>query len=369
MSPERDARHLVRPHLLAMPGYEPVEPIDVLAQRLGIPEERIVKLDGNENPYGPSPKVSAALAGFHYYHLYPDPNQTHVRAAVARYIGADPAQVMLGNGSDELLTIVCTMFISPGDAIVNAPPTFGMYDFLGRSAQARIIEVARREDFSLDVPTIEDALSQGAKLLFLASPNNPTGNSLPRDQLQRLLRHRAIIVLDEAYAEFSGESAVDLVHSHDNLIVVRTFSKWAGLAGLRAGYAIFPPALVNVAWKVKVPYSLNAAAERAVLASLEDCDRLKRHVSLIVAERERLCQLLATIPWLRPYPSEANFVLCEVRGASARDVRDLLRQRGVLVRFFDVPALRNCLRISVGRPEHTDRLIEALEEIGVAVGK
>lgn len=364
-----DARRLVRPHLAGMPGYEPVEPIDVAARRLGIPEDQIAKLDGNENPYGPSPKVVAALASYPYYHIYPDPAQRRVRDAVARYVGVSPEQVVLGNGSDELLALVCTMFVSPGDIVVNAPPTFGMYEFLARVAEARLVEAPRKEDFSLDVAAVEAALDQGAKLLFLASPNNPTGDSLPREHLERLLRHGSIVVLDEAYAEFSGESAVDLVHSRDNLIVVRTFSKWAGLAGLRAGYAVFPPSLVDIAWKVKVPYSLSAAAERAVLASLDDSGLLKRHVGLIVAERERMRELLAQVSWLRPYPSEANFILCEIRGLDARKVRDELRRKGVFVRYFDLPALRNCLRISVGKPEHTDRLVDALLEIGESVGK
>jgi histidinol-phosphate aminotransferase len=328
-----------------------------------------VKLDGNENPYGPSARVAAALGHYEYFHIYPDPNQAWVRDAVARYIKADPEQIILGNGSDELLALACTMFISPGDTMVNAPPTFGMYGFLGQVSGARLVEVPRTEDFQLDLPAVEAALVNGAKLLFLASPNNPSGNSLPREQLERLLRHGAVVVVDEAYAEFSGESAVDLIQSHDNLIVVRTFSKWAGLAGLRAGYAIFPRALADIAWKVKVPYSLSIAAERAVLASLEDTDILKRHVSLIVAERERLTERLAELPWLRPYSSEANFVLCEVRGLPSRDVRDRLRQRGVFVRYFDTPGLRNCLRISVGKPEHTARLMDALREIGEAVGK
>jgi len=352
-----------------MPGYEPVEPIDVVARRLGLPEDQIAKLDGNENPYGPSPKVLAALASYAYYHIYPDPAQRRVREAVARYAGVSPEQVILGNGSDELLALVCTMFVSPGDAVVNVPPTFGMYEFLARVSEARLVQVPRKEDFSLDLPAVETALAQGAKLLFLASPNNPTGDPVPREHLERLLQQGSIVVLDEAYAEFSGESAVDLVQARDNLIVVRTFSKWAGLAGLRAGYAVFPPSLVDIAWKVKVPYSLSAAAERAVLASLEDSDLLKRHVGLIVAERERMRERLAQIPWLRPFPSEANFILCEVRGLEARKVRDELRRKGIFVRHFDIPVLRNCLRISVGKPEHTDRLVDALLEIGESVGK
>jgi histidinol-phosphate aminotransferase len=175
--------------------------------------------------------------------------------------------------------------------------------------------------------------------------------------------HDAMIVVDEAYAEFTGESFVPMVEEHDNLIVVRTFSKWAGLAGMRAGYAVFPPALAEIVWNTKVPFNLTVSAEQAILASLEDRDWLQKNVALIVAERERLFSRLSDLPWLRPYPSHGNFVLCEVRGPNAQDVRDRLAEQGIMVRYFDSPGLRNCIRISVGKPEHTDRVIDALKAL------
>jgi histidinol-phosphate aminotransferase len=363
MSPKRDTLHLVRPHLAAMAGYKPMDAIDVVAQKLGLRVEQIVKLDGNENPYGPSPKVAEALSTYGFYHLYPDPEQRRVREAVAEYVGADPSQIVLGNGSDDLLNICAMLFLSPGDTLVNAPPTFGVYSYLGHVFDANTVQVERNEDFSLDVPALESALDRGGKLLYIASPNNPTGNSLPRDQLERLVAHDAMIVVDEAYAEFTGETFGPLVAEHDNLIVVRTFSKWAGLAGLRAGYGVFPPALAEIVWNTKVPFNLTVTAEQAILASLEDRDWLYKNVALIVAERERLFSRLSDLPWLRPYPSHGNFILCEVRGLNARDVRDLLADQGIMIRYFDVPGLRNCIRISVGKPQHTDRVIDALKAL------
>ena len=354
---------LVQPHLREMPAYEPVEPVDVMARRLGIPESEIVKLDGNENLYGPSPLVAQALAAYEYYHIYPDPAQWKIREAVAQYVAVEAAQVVFGVGSDELLSILAQIVLAPGDTIVTAPPTFGMYEFLGHIRDADVVNIPRQEDFNLDLPAMEKATSS-AKMVFLASPNNPTGNPLPREQLTTLLRHRALVVVDEAYAEFAGESAVDLVAKHDNLVVVRTFSKWAGLAGLRTGYAVVARALVDLIWRVKVPYNLSVAAEQAILVTLEDREALMRNVALIVAERERMGEELRAIPWLRPYPSTANFILCDVAGIPAREVRDDLRSRGILIRYFDSPMLRNCIRISVGKPEHTVRLIKALKEIG-----
>ncbi len=364
-----DIRSLVRPHLLKMPGYEPVEPIDVMAQRLGLPPDQISKLDGNENAYGPSPKVAERLAAYQHYHIYPDPRQRAVREAIGAYVGAPWEQIVLGTGSDEILDLAAQLFISPGDTLVNCPPTFGVYDFLGEVYNARTVTVPRNEDFTLDLPALEDVLRSGAKLLYIASPNNPTGNLFPREQLLRILEHPVAVVVDEAYAEFAGESAVDLIAGHGNLIVARTFSKWAGLAGLRAGYAVIPPDLVDTVWKVKVPYNLSVASEQAILASLEDKDLLLDNVRKIVAERDRMFAALQEMPFLRPYPSAGNYILCEVRGVPARDVRDGLRQKGILIRYFDSPGLRNCVRISIGLSKDTDRVIAAMEEIGASVGK
>jgi histidinol-phosphate aminotransferase len=363
-------RDLVRPHLVEMPGYDPVEPIDVMAKRLGLPEDRIVKLDANENPYGPAPGVAEALGKFPWYHIYPDPLQTKVRDAVAGYAGVEPGQVVFGNGSDELLNLAAQLFLSPGDTLINVPPTFGVYDFLGRVYDANVVSVPRTEDFALDWDSLERALDNGAKLMFLASPNNPTGNMPPREQVERILQHDIALVVDEAYTEFSGQTFADMLAEHDNLIIVRTFSKWAGLAGLRAGYGLLPPSLADVVWRAKVPYNLGVAQEVAILASLEEVDWLKGNVQLIVEERERMTQKLAELQWLRPFPSEANFVLCEIRGdrIGGRDLKYELQKRGILIRYYESPGLRNCIRISVGKPDHTDRLIQALAEIGAVNG-
>lgn len=364
-----EIKSLIRPHLVGIPGYAPVEPIDVVARRLGLRPEEISKLDGNENLYGASPKVAERLARFDQYHIYPDPAQRAMREAIGAYIGADPEQIMLGTGSDEMLDLTARLFVSPGETVVNCPPSFGMYEFLASVYNARLVGVPRNEDFTLDMAAVESALAAGAKLMYLASPNNPTGNVLPRDQLLRLLEYPVAIVIDEAYAEFAGETSVSLVSERENLIVVRTFSKWAGLAGLRAGYAVMPPALAEVAWNVKIPYNQSVSSEQAILASLEDKDLLLERVRMIVEERERLFGLLQGLPFLRPFPSTANFILCEVRGVPAKDVRDRLRERGILIRYFDSAGLRNCVRVSVGLAKDTDRVVDALKEVGATIGK
>jgi histidinol-phosphate aminotransferase len=368
-----DLTRLLRPDLLAMEGYEPIEPTDVLAEALGIPPERVVKLDGNENPYGPSPRALAALADARSYHIYPDPQQRKVRRALAAYLGVDEELVVAGSGSDELIDLVLRATLSPpagggsasdgGEGVIDCPPTFGMYSFSTSVCGGQVMEVPRREDFSLDLPGIEEAAGRGAKVIFVASPNNPTGNAVSPREVEALLGLGLLVVVDEAYVEFGGESLVSRVPERERLVVLRTFSKWAGLAGLRAGYGVFPPALASLLLRIKPPYNLNVAAQVAVLASLEDVDLLRERVASLVRERERLYRELARVPFLRPYPSQANFLLCRVEGLEARWLRDRLAEKGIFVRHFDTPLLRGYLRISVGLPEHTDALLRALKEL------
>jgi histidinol-phosphate aminotransferase len=358
-----DVTSLLRHDLLAIEGYEPIEPIDVLAEALGIPPEQVVKLDGNENPYGPSPKALAALADARSYHIYPDPLQRKVRRALAAYVGVDEELIVAGAGSDELIDLVLRATLSPGDGVINCVPTFGMYSFSTSVCGGRVMDVPRREDFTLDLPDIEEAVGQGAKVIFIASPNNPTGNVVSFREVEALLDLGLLVVVDEAYVEFGGESLVSQVPERERLVILRTFSKWAGLAGLRAGYGVLPPALASLLLRIKSPYNLNVAAQVAVLASLDDLGVLRERVASLVAERERLYEGLGHIPFLRPYASEGNFLLCRVEGLEARWVRDRLAERGIFVRYFDTPLLRGHLRISVGLPEHTDALLRALGDL------
>jgi histidinol-phosphate aminotransferase len=351
-----------------MPGYEAIEPPDQLARRLDIPPERIVKLDGNENPYGPSPKALRALAEYRDYHIYPDPLQREAREALSRFLRIPFEQIVLGTGSDEIMDLVLRAFLAPGDGVINCPPTFGMYPFLTRVAGARLIEVPRRDDFSLDLAATR-AVAGEAKVIFVASPNNPTGNVISQADLDALLATGLVVVVDEAYVEFAGSgSFAGRVAEGANLIVLRTFSKWAGLAGLRVGYGIFPPSVAELVLKIKQPYNLNVAAQAAMLASLADIELLQERVRLLVAEREELSRALAGVSYLEPLPSQANFILCRIDGIDAGKLQGELRQRGIMVRRPDSPVLHNCLRISVGLPEHRRALIEALNQIGGSRG-
>ncbi len=366
-----DVRRLIRPDLLELPGYVAIEPTDVLARRMGIDASDVIKLDGNENPFGPSPKALEAIRAEPAYHIYPDPDQRAAREAIAGYVGADTDRIVCGLGSDDLIDLIMRAVLSPRDGVINCPPTFGMYPFSTEVAGGRIVDVPRQESFALDLDAIVVASSQGAKAIFLASPNNPTGNLLSPPEIDRLLALPLLVVIDEAYIEFAGRehSSVSLVAEHGNLVVLRTFSKWAGLAGLRAGYGVMSPALASVLMTIKQPYNLNVAASDAVVAAIADRDLLDERACRICGTRAKLTEALAAVLWLTPYPSDANFILCRLDGLDAVEVKARLAKRGIFVRYFDTPMLRNHLRISVGLEEHVEPVVNALREIGAELGR
>jgi histidinol-phosphate aminotransferase len=365
-------------HIQTLPPYQPIEPFEVLSARLGRDPSEIIKLDANENPYGPSPAARRALAELEYPHIYPDPESRLLRAALSRFTGLPAESLMAGAGSDELLDLLLRVCLEPGEAVLSCPPTFGMYAFDTHLHAGRLIEIPRKADFSLDLPAIRQAVeSERPKILFLASPNNPDGSLIPAETVNALLELPVLVVLDEAYIEFSGLGRLGAggtrlgdVPRLENLVVLRTFSKWAGLAGLRVGYGAFPEWLLPMLWKAKQPYNVNVAASRAAIASLEDLDYLENRVAALVAERERMFSGLSQLPGIRPYPSSANFLLCRIAGGGeggdsspGQALKSRLVQRGILIRYFDKPGLRDCIRISAGKPEQTDKLLEALHEL------
>jgi histidinol-phosphate aminotransferase len=364
---------LIRAHIDALPVYEPVLPFEVLSRQLGRSPEQIIKMDANENPYGISPATHHALAEMAFPHIYPDPESRALRTALSRFTNVPFENLLAGSGADELIDLLTRLFLEPGDSVINCPPTFGMYSFDAKLNAGCVVEVPRRPDFSLDFNSIRKAVEQTrSKLIFLASPNNPDGSLLPTDMLGELLSLPLLVVLDEAYIEFSAEddtlgksiSNINRVPEYDNLIVLRTFSKWAGLAGLRIGYGAFPTWLMPILWKAKQPYNVNVAASEAAIASMKDTPYIAEMIARLRTERKRLMDGLNHIKYLKTYPTFSNFILCRVSGRKADRLKtDLAEKYGILVRYFNKPGLHDCIRVSVGKPEHTDALLEALGKI------
>ena len=359
----------VRPEIIDMQPYTPIVPFEVLSARLGRQPEDIIKLDANENPYGPSPRALEAMANGRFFHIYPDPAANDLRDAISDYVNIPKERLLVGMGADELIDLVLRVVLNPGDGVIDCPPSFGMYPFSTAVNAGKYLTVWRKPDFSLDIPTIEQtaAANPHAKVLFICAPNNPNGSLVSDNDLRRLLALPLLVVLDEAYIEFAAASGfpsrISWTQEYANLAVLRTFSKLAGLAGLRVGYGAFPEWLLPHMWKIKQPYNVNVAASLAAQAALNDTDWLHENVVLIVQERERMLIKLAQFEWLHPYPSQSNFVLFRVNGRSAQQLKLDLEQEGVFVRYFNKPGVDNCIRISAGRPEDTNRLVDAIKKV------
>lgn len=356
--------NLIRKHLTELQPYKPIKPPEILSEQVGVSRERLIKLDGNENPYGFSPQVKQALAECDSYNLYPDPFHRELRSKISEYTEINPEHIVVGSGSGELINLLLQLFLDPEDKVINLPPTFSLYDVNVRTCGGRVIEVPRGSDHEVDVKAVKSAIDERTKVILLSWPNNPTGNISPSvEGILELAECGPIVVVDEAYYEFSGFTLAPYVPQNSKLCVLRTFSKWAGLAGLRVGYGIFPKKLSQLLYQIKLPYNVNVAAQIAAIKSLEDLPYLKARVQEIVNERERLYQKLKRQGILAPLPSKANFLLCRVLKGEALQIKSKLRKRGIFIRHFDTPDLRDKLRITVGKPEHTDALLSALEEV------
>lgn len=364
-----DPEKLLRPELNDFPpysmGHVPFAELD-----------QYIKLDLNENTFGPSPQAIAALAEMKHYNRYV--GQEELREQIARYVGVEKDYIVTSNGADEMIDLVQRIFLNHGDAIVDCPPSFEMYSFFARLNGAKIVSVPRREDFSIDVDAIEKEIRDwrleiansdlqspisNLKLIFLANPSNPDGTVLSHDDVERLLKLPAILVLDEAYAEFAGESYAARVPTQPNLIVLRTFSKWAGLAGLRVGYCVAPTVIAAKILQCKSPENVNAAGIVAARASVDDAEYLLANVRRIVEERERMMIELGHLGFLQPLPSRANFILCRVTGHTGKEIQNALESRRILIRAFGSPRLRDYIRIAIGKPEENDAVLKTLQEL------
>ena len=353
---------LMRSHMVNFATYHGVDPSEELARKAGIKPEDVIRLNANENPYGPLDKVSAALSGLPL-HLYPDPNQRKLRAALGEYTGQPVERIMAGAGGDEIIDLLMRLFIAPGQKVLDCEPTFGMYSFSARLAEAEIVSVPRNSTWDIDIPAMLEAIDDSARIVFLASPNNPTGNLLTERDARALLKTGVIVCVDETYYEFSGSTLCPLLNEYENLVILRSFSKWAGIAGLRVGYAIASSELIGHLMDIKQPYNINIAGEAAVLAALEHRGELLERAATLIEQRKRLEAVVDEFPGISYYPSEANFLLCRFERRTAEEAYVGLAQRGIFVRRFPQTVLDSSLRISTGTPEQTDLLIDALRKV------
>ncbi|MFN2645001.1 MAG: histidinol-phosphate transaminase [Burkholderiales bacterium] len=343
---------LIRPEILAMSAY-------------AVPHAAgMVKLDAMENPFPLPPALRRELAdrlARVELNRYPEPNPGRLRELIARRMGVPPGmELLLGNGSDDLIQILTLALSRPGAALMYPAPTFVMYSMNAAFTGMRVVAVPLRDDFSLDTDAfIARMRAERPALVFLAYPNNPTGVLYPRSDVLRVIEAApGVVVLDEAYHVFAGETFMHELARHENLLVLRTVSK-LGLAGIRLGYLAGRAEWIRELNKVRQVYNINVLTEAAALFVLEHLDVLEAQAAEIRAERERLGVALAAMPGVHVFPSRANFYL--VRVGNAERTYEALARQGVLVRKLH-PALAHCLRITVGTPEENRILLNALKE-------
>jgi histidinol-phosphate aminotransferase len=323
-------------------------------------DKRYIKLNSNENPYPPSPRVLEALhqAIGADLCLYPDPVANRLRDAAAMRYGFRRENILVGNGSDDLLTMLMRTFVDPGDRVAFPTPTYSLYDILVTMQDGIAVQVPYPATFSIP-PALAEV---DAKLIFLCHPNAPSGVLHPLAQVEDLARKvRGVLVIDEAYVDFADETALSLVHRYPHVIVLRTFSKSFSLAGMRIGLAFGHPDLINELLKVKDSYNVDRLSIVAAVAALEDYDWMRQNVEKIRATRKRLTAELQSLGYF-VYESQTNFVLARQAGVNQEGMYQAVKERGFLIRYFSTPELCDCLRITVGTDEQIDQLLAALRE-------
>lgn len=339
-------KELVRPNIWAMKPYS--------SARNEFHGEASVFLDANENPWNLP------------YNRYPDPLQRKLKERLSELKDVAPEHIFLGNGSDEPIDLLLRIFCEPGiDNIVAIAPSYGMYEVAADTNNTKCIKVQLNNDFSLNSEAILDAVNEQTKIIFLCSPNNPTGNILSREEIYKIIKHfPGIVVVDEAYIDFaSTPSFTEVFISFPNLVILQTLSKAWGAAAIRLGMAFASVEIIDIFNKVKYPYNINQLTQEYALKVLSHPEEMQRQVQLIRSERDRIGDILIRPPFsYKVYPSEANFILVEV--GDANGIYNSLVDKGIVVRNRNNVALcQGCLRITIGTPEENEVLLKTIQEI------
>jgi histidinol-phosphate aminotransferase len=330
-----------------------------------LPGERIVKLNTNENPFPPSPRVMQAIQQIEPEMLrrYPNPTADAFRAAAAKVLGVSREMIIAGNGSDDILTIATRTFIAPGGSLAAPEPTYSLYPVLAQLQEAKFVTVKWEKEWELP---IEGLLETKADAIYLANPNAPSGTFVSPQRVAELARRfDGAVLVDEAYVDFADENCLGLVQDHANVIISRTFSKAYSLAGIRFGYAVAQAQVIEEMMKVKDSYNCDAVAVAAATAAIQDQDYARQTWAQVRAERERLTAELMQMGW-SVLPSQANFILATSPNGRGKDAYLGLKQQGILVRYFDKPGLRDKVRITIGTSQETNALLGGIRRLTAA---
>ncbi len=360
-----DIKDLVRKNILNITPYIAGKPIEEIKRQWALKE--IIKLASNENPLGPSPKAMEAIKkNLSGVNRYPDSQGYYLKRRISRYLNVKPANIVLGNGSDELIDIIIKTFVEDDENIITADITFLEYEIISKVNDRRIITVPLRY-FKYDLEAIKKKIDKNTKLIFIANPNNPTGTYVTQYEFEDFMRDlpgNVLLVMDEAYDTFIDVDDFPCGLNYINnkkVIVLKTFSKAYGLAGLRIGYAVANPELVSYMEKVRQPFNVNMLAQVAATAALEDKKFLRKTRKTILAGRDYLYDALAKLG-IAYVPTVANFILIDVGRDGMSVFKDMLKY-GVIVRDMDQYGLKNFIRVTIGTKKENERFIEVLKKI------
>ena len=358
------AKKLARKEIRGLPFYDAES---IFPERL---DEKVVKLDLNENLTVSSDMVGKLLLNACQgvdARRYPPPYGATAVQAVSNFFGFDESEVFVGNGSDELLDLLMKTFVGKQTRVLVVEPTFPLYTYFTQLYGGEKVTVLLKPDFGLDVDALLEKSGGEPSLLIVCSPNNPTANQFAKSDLEKVVREfNGLVVVDEAYVDFAKYSVIDWTRENDNLIVLRTFSKAFGLAGIRLGFAVSNRSVIEYVKRATPPFNVNIIAQRLVALALQNWDYFKQQIEYIIREREWLRNALAKTDGVVPYPSDANFILFRItkKGLSSSAVRERLRSKNVLVKDKGyAPLLENCIRVTVGTRDMNEAFVSALKEV------
>ena len=355
-----------RSEVFSLQPYVPGKPVEEVERELGI--TGVIKLASNENPLGPSPMAVARVQeALKQLNMYPDGACYYLRQALAGHYGFSEDSFLVGNGSDELLRLISETFVGPGDEVLYGMPSFSEYGFMARVMGGTCVEVPLK-DMRFDLPAILDKITEKTKLVYICNPNNPTGTITSRaetDQFMKSLPDDVLVIFDEAYYEYVTDkdyvSGVEYLSRGRNVIVLRTFSKIYGLAGLRIGYGITTPEIAALVNRVREPFNVNLLAQTAAIGALADREHLQKSRELNLQGRDFLYREFSRLG-LEYVPTEANFIFVDIR-RDCRQVFQALLKEGVIIRTGDIFGYPTYIRVTIGKPEENQRFIAALDRV------
>jgi len=360
---------LLNPFVSNVPEYVPGKTTSQIVAEYGLDQKSVIKLNANENPLGPSPKVTRAIKeATESASLYPTADASDLRQALTKYTGFPVENIVAsGPGMDSLIDALNKLFIREGDEVILPVPTFTYYGISAAGLGGVPVCVEMNADYSLNIDKIQDAVTERTKIIFLCSPNNPTGNVVAADDVRKLAEQvNAIVFVDEAYVEFSERGSLSgLVNAYENIVIGRTFSKALGLAGMRLGYAIAPSWIVSNILRILPPFSVSILAEAAAIAALEDLDYMTSGVKMVKEQRKKLVDSVTKQTPYKAYPSEGNFIIVDVSPNTSKEAVDVFLKNGVSVRSCDSfqNIGKNTVRITVGTDDMNKKVMEAFNAL------